>query len=101
MWRPSFLARRLQTQLLVWTALILIASVTLTFEVRTRLNLRVLEGNLRDRTETLVRAVDRSILMELKVVSPQALESRLRELVEADRTLERLDIMEERNGSLF
>ena len=95
-----FLARRLQTQLLFWTALIVVISVGVTFEVRTRLNLRMLEQNLRDRIETLVRAVDRTLRLNSGEVPVEAWERRLREFVEADRTLTRLDVVEERNGEL-
>jgi signal transduction histidine kinase len=100
MWKSWFLARRLQTQLLVWTALILIASVVITFELRTQLNLRNLERNLRDRSETLLRALDRSLMLATIEVPLSAWEGRLRELVEADRTLTRLDIVANENGIL-
>lgn len=96
MWKKWFLARRLQTQLLLWTALILIVSVAITFEVRTRLNLQLLEGNLRDRTETLVHVVDRALLLGSSELRVAALEARLAEFVEADRTLTRLDLVEKR-----
>lgn len=95
-----FLARRLQTQLLVWTALIVALSVVVTFEVRTRLNLRMLEQNLRDRMETLVRAVDNTLPLGGDEMSIPALEARLREFVEADRTLNRIDIVEKHEGKL-
>ena len=94
------LARRLQTQLLVWTALIVVLSVGVTFEVRMRLNLRMLEDNLRDRTETLVRAVDHTLMLGSSQMPVSALEARLREFVEADRTLTRLDIIENRDGAM-
>ena len=58
MWNPSWLAaRRLQSQLVAWTALILIVSVAGTSEIQTRANIRLLEQNLRDRTESVVHAV--------------------------------------------
>jgi signal transduction histidine kinase len=99
MWNNWVTARRLQTQLLLWTALILIASVGITFEVSTRLNLRMLEENLRDRAETLVRAVDRAVLGGVEE-SRATLERRLDEFVDADRTLTRLDVLEIRGGQL-
>ena len=94
------LARRLQTQLLVWTTLIVVVSVGVTFEVRMRLNLRMLEDNLRDRTEALVRAVDRTLMLGSNQMPAPALAARLREFVETDPTLTRLDIIENRNSGL-
>src|SRR5438093_12881309 len=88
------LAKRLQTQLLVWTTLIVVVSVVLTFEVRMRLNLRMLEDNLRERTETLVRAVDRTLMLASNELPPAALQTRLREFVETDPTLTRLAFIE-------
>jgi len=60
----------------------------------------MLEQNLRDRIETLVRAVDPHAAFELGRGSGGGVERRLREFVEADRTLPRLDVVEERNGEL-
>src|SRR5216117_644224 len=94
------LAKRLQTQLLVWTTLIVVVSVVLTFEVRMRLNLRMLEDNLRERTETLVRAVDRTLMLASNELPPAALQTRLREFVETDPTLTRLDIIESGDNGL-
>src|SRR3989449_11490174 len=91
-----FLARRLQTQLLFWTALIVVISVGVTFEVRTRLNLRILEQNLRDRIETLARAVDRRLRFSSGEGTVEACEKGLREFIESDRELGRLDVVEER-----
>ena len=90
-----FLAKRLQTQLLAWTALILVISVAVTFNIRTYLNLRILEGNLKDRAETLVVAVDRALGLQFaENVDLAAISRRLTEFVEADRTLDRLDLVE-------
>ena len=97
-------ARRLQSQLVAWTALILIVSVVSTSEIRTRANIRLLEQNLRDRTETLVRAVDRALglnsISESEFPSVDSLQGKLREFVQADRTLTRLDIVRQRNGEI-
>ena len=96
------LARRLQTQLLFWTALIVVVSVGVTFEIRTRLNLRMLEQNLRDRTETLVRSVENTLTLgSSQIVVPERdLEGRLGEFADAVRTLTRLDVVEVRDGVL-
>src|SRR5262245_57772820 len=103
MFRPSwFAARRLQSQLLIWTAIILIVCVPVTQEVRTRRNIRLLEENQRGRNEQLIAAVDRSLRPQLaKSLEPAArvsLEQRLREFIEADRTLTRLDVVERRGS---
>jgi signal transduction histidine kinase len=95
-----FGARRLQKQLLLWTALILVVSVAVTFEVRTRLNLRLLEEDQRSRTETLVGAVERTLMLGVAEMPVPALESRLHEFVEADQPLARLDIVEKRDSGL-
>lgn len=60
----------------------------------------MLERNLRDRMETLVRAVDHTLLLASNQMPIPALEGRLREFVAADRTLTRLDIVENREGKL-
>jgi len=94
--RPSwFAARRLQSQLLIWTAVILIVSVVVTQEVRTRRNIRLLEQNLRERSEQLITAVDKSLRLQ-SAPDPAmvpSLEQRLSEFIEADRTLTRLDVV--------
>lgn len=95
-----FLAKRLQTQLLAWTALILVISVAVTFEIRTELNLRILEENLRERAETLVVAVDRALGFRSADVDVDAISRRLTEFVEADRTLDRLDIVEKKGSAI-
>ncbi len=95
-----FLAKRLQTQLLAWTALILVISVAVTFEIRTGLNLRLLEENLRDRAETLVVAVDRALGFRSAEVDAALIGRRLTEFVEADRTLDRLDIVEKKANEI-
>jgi signal transduction histidine kinase len=106
MWNSSWLTtRRLQSQLVAWTALILIVSVVGTAEIRTRANIRLLEQNLRDRTETLLRAVDHALglgsLSESDFLPVDSLQQKLREFVQADQTLTRLDIVQQRNGHMF
>jgi signal transduction histidine kinase len=98
--KPSwFAARRLQSQLLLWTAIIMIASVSITLEMRMRSNIRLLEQALRERSEQLIMAVERSVLPGLKEpFLRDVVEQRLREFVEADRTLTRLDIVERRDA---
>src|SRR6476660_5826133 len=97
--RPSwFAARRLQSQLIIWTAVIMIVSVVVTQEVRTRRNIRLLEQNLRERNEQLISAVDRSLRLQSapEPLMLASLEQRLREFIEADRTLTRLDVVQRR-----
>jgi signal transduction histidine kinase len=88
------LGKRLQTQLLVWTALILVISVTGLFEIRMYLNLSNLEQNLRDRSETTAKAVEKALSIGVPGVDLTTLGGRLLEFAEADRTLDRLDIVE-------
>src|SRR6185436_2758943 len=95
-----FLAKRLQARLLAWTAFILVISVAVTFGIRTRLNLRFLQDNLRDRAETLVIAVGRAIDLQNGQVDSIAVSRRLTEFVDADRTLYRLDIVEKRGNAI-
>src|SRR4051812_8887569 len=95
-----FLAKRLQARLLAWTAFILVISVAVTFGIRTRLNLRFLQENLRDRAETLVIAVGRAIDLQNGPVDAMTVSRRLTEFVEADRTLDRLDIVELRGKTI-
>src|SRR5262245_24533380 len=90
----SILVNRLQTQLLVWTALILVISVTGLFEIRMYLNLSNLEQNLRDRGETTSTAVEKALSIGVPGVDVTTLGGRLLEFAEADRTLDRLDIVE-------
>jgi two-component system NtrC family sensor kinase len=103
MWK-WYTARRLQSQLLLWTALIVTLSVVATMEISVRSNLRMLEGNLRDRSETVIRSVKRFIELtargnrDTSIVT--LLGPELRERVVADRTLIRLDIVERRNGGV-
>src|SRR5688572_13152462 len=94
--KPTWLtARRLQSQLLIWTALIIIVSVVVTSEVRTRSNIRLLEQDLRERSETLIMVVDRSLRLsaQQEPLVLGSLDQRLREFVEADTTLTRLDVV--------
>jgi signal transduction histidine kinase len=105
MWLLSwYTARRLQTQLLLWTAIIVIISVVGTMEVRVRSNVRLLEANLRNRSETIIR----SVAQILKLVTASSdvraalnsMEPELRERVAADPTLVRLDIVELPSGRI-
>jgi len=101
--KPSwFTGKRLQTRLMLWTGVILIVSIMAASEIRTRYNTHILESNLRVRSETLVEALSRTLNHLTSSANPDipALETRLREYVEADRTLTRLDIVQEKNGSL-
>jgi signal transduction histidine kinase len=95
-----FLAKRLQARLLAWTAFILVICVAVTFEIRTRLNLTLLQDDLQDRAETLVIAVGRAIDLSSMPVDPVAVSRRLSEFVEADRSLDRLDIIQERGNTV-
>jgi signal transduction histidine kinase len=101
---PWYTARRLQTQLLVWTTVIVIVSVVATMEIRIRSNVRLLEGNLRDRSETMLRSL-RPVVEA--VIGPSSagermhsLEPELRERVAADRTLIRLDVVRRRGAEV-
>src|SRR5688572_17459635 len=92
MLRPSwFTARRIQSQLLIWTSVIITASVSITQEVRMSRNIRLLEDGLRERSAQLIEAVDRSLRLGSRTdaFTQESLEQRLREFVEADRTLTR------------
>src|SRR5262245_48430044 len=90
-----YTSRRLQTQLLLWTAVILIVSVVGTMELRVRSNVQLLEGNLRDRSETTLRSLKQLVdLVGANAATPTtSLEPELRERVAADRTLVRLDVI--------
>jgi two-component system NtrC family sensor kinase len=89
---------------MLWTALIVTVSVVGTMEIGVRSNVRLLEGNLRDRSETVIRSVKR--LLDTAAGSKSddsALRSmgpELRERVVADRTLMRLDILRQRDGEI-
>jgi C4-dicarboxylate-specific signal transduction histidine kinase len=91
----GYTGKRLQTRLMLWTSVILIVTVTAASEIRTRYNIHLLESNLQIQSETLVGTLS-------KTVSPKAsspamdvgtLGNRLREFVDADRTLTRLDVV--------
>jgi signal transduction histidine kinase len=93
-----YTSRRLQTQLLLWTAVIVIISVVSTMEIRIRSNIELLEANLRDRSETTIRSL-KQVLNPIIAANPQSLsavplEPELRERVTADRTLVRLDVVQ-------
>src|SRR6185369_7556413 len=105
MWTSSwYTARRLQTQLLLWTALIVTLSVVATMELGVRSNVRLLQENLRDRSETVIRSVKRFLDSTGAIrTNPSflaALGPELRERVTADRTLMRLDIIRRRDGNV-
>jgi hypothetical protein len=99
-------ARRLQTQLLLWTALILIVSVVGTQEARIRSNLRLLEDNLRTRSETMIRAVDEAVGLRFAAqvgtlpLPPDVISDKLDEFVEADSTLVRLDVVQRQDAGM-
>jgi len=93
-----FTARRLQTQLLVWTALILIVTVVAILEVRTRRNVRLLEGNLQTRSETVIETVDQTLGLhfasQIGTLPTEVIQERLSEFTDADPTLVRLDVVQ-------
>jgi len=100
--RSWFTTRRLQSQLIAWTAVILLITVPTISEVRIRANIKLLEDNLRVRSQTLAHSAIR--VLQLTSASPlnldiPGLEDRLREFVEADATLNRLDIVRVDRGS--
>jgi len=99
----SFGARRIQNQMVVWTALILVLSVILISEIRSVSSVRLLQHYLQDRAESEVRAVSDSLnLSTTRAVALQipAVDRRLREFVSGDPTLDRMDIMQSRDGVL-
>jgi signal transduction histidine kinase len=99
---PSwFTGKRLQTRLILWTGVILIVSITTASEIRTRYNIHLLEANLQVRSETLVEALKRALghMASAPDLDIATLETRLREFVDADRTLTRLEILQSNNGS--
>jgi signal transduction histidine kinase len=99
----SFGARRIQTQLVVWTALILVISVVIISEIRTRSGVRLLENYLEDRAESEVRTVANALnLSHTRAAALQipVIDRRLREFVEGDPTLNRMDILQSRDGVL-
>jgi signal transduction histidine kinase len=105
MWTSSwYTARRLQSQLLLWTALIVIASIVGTMELRIHSNVRLLEGNLRYRSETIIRSVTLALNQAMATSSPsfdvRSFEPELRERVGADSTLVRLDVVRFQGGNL-
>src|SRR5262245_40289957 len=96
MFKTWFTTRRLQTQLMVWTAVIMLVTVPTISEIRIRANIHVLEDNLRQRSQTLARAAARALRLSSTpshAFDIHGLEERLREFVEADPTLTRLDIV--------
>jgi C4-dicarboxylate-specific signal transduction histidine kinase len=97
-------ARRLQTQLLVWTAVILIVSVVVSLEVKIRLDLLMLQDNLRARSETMIRAVDEALglrfALQTGTLAPEVLAHELTGFVEADPTLTRLDVVQRQGAQM-
>lgn len=97
-----FTGKRLQTRLIAWTAVILIVAVIAASEIRTRYNIHLLESNLQIRSETLVGALNKTLgqMVSSPDLQIPALENRLDEFVEADRTLTRLDIVRANDATL-
>jgi two-component system NtrC family sensor kinase len=99
-----YTARRLQSQLLLWTALIVTVSVVGILEIAVRSNIRMLEGNLRSRSENGIGSVTR--FLQLATASkPEAstvslLGPELRERVAADYTMIRLDIVQRQGDDI-
>ncbi|MFH1575024.1 MAG: HAMP domain-containing protein, partial [Acidobacteriota bacterium] len=83
---------RLQTRLLAWTSVIVVLCIMGTLEIRTRFAARLLERELQERTETVVHAAARALHLT-EAASTEIVESRLREFVEADPSLTRLDVL--------
>src|SRR3954463_5599307 len=99
----SFGARRIQTQLVVWTALIIVLSVVVISEIRMRSSVRLLQDYLQDRAESEVRTVANALnLTNVRAAALQIplTDKRLREFVEGDPTLDRMDILQSRDGVL-
>jgi len=99
----SFGARRIQNQLVVWTALILVLSVVITSEIRNISSVRLLQHYLQDRAKSEVRAVAEALnLSNTRAVALQIplVDRSLREFVSGDPTLDRMDIMQSRDGVL-
>jgi signal transduction histidine kinase len=99
----SFGARRIQTQLVVWTALIIVLSVVVISEIRMRSSVRLLQSYLQDRAESEVRTVANALnLTNVRAAALQipVVDKRLREFVEGDPTLDRMDILQSRDGVL-
>jgi len=99
----SFGARRIQTQLVVWTALILVLSLVIISEIRMRSSVRLLQNYLQDRAESEVRTVANALnLNQVRAAALQipVIDRRLREFVEGDPTLNRMDILQSRDGVL-
>jgi len=99
----SFGARRIQNQLVVWTALILVLSVVVISEIRGKSSVRLLETYLQDRAESEVRTVANALnLRETRAAALQipVIDRRLREFVEGDPSLDRMDILQSRDGVL-
>jgi hypothetical protein len=98
----GYTGKRLQTRLMLWTSVILIVTVTAASEIQTRYNIHLLESNLQVRSETLVGALNKTLsrMASSHEIDTGTLGNRLREFVDADRTLTRLDIVRTNSGSL-
>src|SRR5436190_3370851 len=97
----SFGARRIRRQLVVWTALIIVLSIAVISEIRSRSSSRLLETYLKDRAESEVRTVANALnLTQTRAAALQIpiIDRRLREFVEGDPTLDRMDILQTRDG---
>jgi signal transduction histidine kinase len=92
----GYTGKRLQTRLMLWTSVILLVAVTAASEIRTRYNIHLLESNLQIRSETLVGALNKTVkhLATSSEIDIESVKHRLREFVDADRTLTRLDIVQ-------
>src|SRR5215471_6483414 len=99
----SFGAKRIQTQLVIWTALILILAVAVISEIRGQSTVRLLQNFLQDRAESEVRTVASTLrFSETRAAALQIpmVDRRLREFVESDPTLDRMDIVQIRDGMI-
>ncbi len=99
----SFGARRIQTQLVVWTALIIVLSVVVISEIRMKSSVHLLQNYLQDRAESEVRTVANALnLTNVRAAALQipVIDKRLREFVDGDPTLDRMDILQSRDGVL-
>lgn len=89
--------RRLQTRLILWTALIVTVCVAGIFEIRSQMAARLIENDLRERAKTVVNAAART-LVEGDATSRRAIRVRLREFVDADAALIRMDVVHNVSG---
>jgi signal transduction histidine kinase len=99
-----YAARRIQSQLLFWTAVIVTVSVVGILEIGLRSNLRMLEGNLRSRSENAIESITRFLEVATASKNDPALVAllgpELRERVAADYTMIRLDIVRRQGNEI-